>query len=106
MTTRLTWPGTAAYAAVALIEAIQAIRLIRHEDAWAGSQIWAAAGILVCVAVTGLLFVVASITRMPLVGDDVDHLAGHLRTVRSPPPRGRLPPRGGGGSADRPRQGC
>jgi hypothetical protein len=68
--TRLTWPGALIYLGVAVVMAIQVVRMIRNDGYWTSGPTWAAACLVASIALTGLYFGVAAVARRPLVGGD------------------------------------
>ncbi|MGC4942501.1 hypothetical protein [Kribbella sp. DT2] len=73
MPTRLTRPGTLAYALITLLLAYQVVYMVRFDGIWGTGKTWAAACLLLVVLISAVLFGVATISRTPLFGDG-DHL--------------------------------
>ncbi len=73
MPTRLTRPGTLAYALVTLLVGAKAVWMIGVDGVWGANHLWAAALLELVAVATCALFAAATVTRQPLYGDG-DHL--------------------------------
>jgi cbb3-type cytochrome oxidase subunit 1 len=67
---RLTWGGVLVYAGIAVVLLVQTVRLILMDRLWADGIAFAPVCLVAVVAATALLFLVAVVTRQPLIEGD------------------------------------